>query len=507
VISPPPITMTSKFVATLLALFCFTLTAKPVQTLNPLVIKYTKFFDSVTGNEVLIKGVDYYPRPNHGDLNKNSLDLFSNLHSNIWERDMVYLKALGVNAIRLYSVNATQNHDEFMCALERHNIYVIVPMAHDCPTCAITRDQAPGCYPPELKQQGMDVIRAFAKYPNTLAFSAGNEVNHYTPLDQPEWNAPCQKKFIADMRSFVASCNTMRQIPVGLVVADSDRLKNAMYYNCNDSVGNYTHRRHRTDPNLTHAEFYGLNSYVACNGTAQIYDEFLGLKALQQDFESYQYSIPVLLTEFGCLSETFPTVKGYEGQRTFLDAKFLAEKKDLRDVFAGSFAFEYSIEYENAHHASPFPFHKFGKQNYGVGYFRPENCDDIAVPCEYEPLPSFDSLMKAYTQSQVVDLVQCMDNYTVPRERQERSNCPPSFLSIFSFEWEADKVPTAECPRQAIFTCLKSAPLMEDETKMGRIASMIGATLLIICGAMIAFRDRRPKFGYDAVAEVEQVSV
>jgi hypothetical protein len=48
---------------------------------------------------------------------------------------------------------------------------------------------------------------------------------------------------------------------------------------------------------------------------------------------------------------------------------------------------------------------------------------------------------------------------------------------------------------------------MEDETKMGRIASMIGATLLIICGAMIAFRDRRPKFGYDAVAEVEQVSV
>jgi hypothetical protein len=67
--------------------------------MNPLVIKYTKFFDSVTGKEVVIRGVDYYPRSNHGDLNHNSLDLLTDEYSHIWERDIVYMKQLGINAV------------------------------------------------------------------------------------------------------------------------------------------------------------------------------------------------------------------------------------------------------------------------------------------------------------------------------------------------------------------------------------------------------------------------
>ena len=48
-----------------------------VVALNPIVIKGFKFFDSVSGEEVSIRGIDYYPRPNQGDLNHNSLDLFT----------------------------------------------------------------------------------------------------------------------------------------------------------------------------------------------------------------------------------------------------------------------------------------------------------------------------------------------------------------------------------------------------------------------------------------------
>lgn len=75
----------------------------PGSSLNPLIVKGTKFFDSVTGDEVVIKGVTYYPRPNDGYLNRNSFDFFTSQYKSIWERDIPYLQALGINAVRLYS--------------------------------------------------------------------------------------------------------------------------------------------------------------------------------------------------------------------------------------------------------------------------------------------------------------------------------------------------------------------------------------------------------------------
>jgi Glucanosyltransferase len=82
--------------------------------LNPVEIKGFKLFDSESGNEFVVRGIDYYPRPNHGDLNHNSLDLFTEEHRHIWERDVLYLQELGVNAIRLYAVDPDENHDAFM---------------------------------------------------------------------------------------------------------------------------------------------------------------------------------------------------------------------------------------------------------------------------------------------------------------------------------------------------------------------------------------------------------
>lgn len=275
------------------------------------------------------------------------------------------------------------------CALEETGIYVIVALAHDCPTCAITRQASPDCYPPELKVQGQRIIQEFAHYPNTLAFSAGNEVNYFTPIGSGgQWNAPCQKKFIRDMREYVASCVEqqrhenataavlMRFIPIGLVSADHERDNLAAYYNCQD------------DPNdpYQRADWYGLNSYVFCDGKADTYDDALGLQLLDASFDSYKYSIPVLLTEFGCLDDSFPAVDGYEGQRNFLQAKWLLDQgSTLRQRFNGGVAFEYSMEYINAHQDSHYPFQTFGKQNYGIGYFEPEGCDDINLACFYHP--------------------------------------------------------------------------------------------------------------------------
>jgi 1,3-beta-glucanosyltransferase GAS5 len=518
-------------------------------TLNPLIIKGTKFFDSVTEEEVVIRGVDYYPRPNAGHLNQNSLDLFTTQHSSIWKRDVRHLKDLGINAIRLYAVNASENHDEFMCAMEEAGIYVMVALAHDCPTCAVTKEEAPHCYPPELKEQGMAVIREFSRYPNTLAFSAGNEVNHFVPIGRPQWNAPCQKKFIADMRRYIASCSdgnnitgidygvgAMRKIPVGLVLADTDRRDNAMYYNCLDEKRSNATSSNEATTTQQHealrggdddhnnydlegvhefgfAEFYGINTYVDCNGTATTYDEFLGLNTLQEDFSSYNYSVPVLMTEFGCLSDTFPTVDGYEGQRSFLEARFLLERPELRDVFSGGFAFEYSTEAENAKAQSPFPFKKFGKQNYGLGYFSPENCDDINKPCGYKPFPSSKSLLDAFDPSRIANRTS-ISEYDPPTHRTGRSECPSSFPSIYSFTWKADTdISLNQCPNQEELRSY-ACPIPSSQyirvidqnliSKPRMIISVLGAVMLVAVVLMLTFRRRKSgKQGYDPISDEE----
>jgi len=329
--------------------------------LPPLLIKGFKFFNSITGENVIIKGVDYYPRPNSGELNHNSIDFFTAKYRHIWERDIPNFLDLGINAIRIYSVDPSQDHSDFMCALNAANIYVMVELASQ--DCAILKTQAPSCYPNSLKIRGQAIIQEFSRYNNTLAFSAGNEVNHYVPSGEgPEWNAPCLKKFIQDMRAYVQKCTMMRNIPIGLTSADTDRDVNALYYNC------------LSEPDkgdLDRAEFYGINSYVVCNGTVTTYDEAPGFQLLVSSFENLNYSIPVMLTEYGCLSQTYPTIDGYEGQRTFHESEWFG-LPEVRDTFTGGFAFEYSIEAGNAH--TPYPYKVFGHQNYGVGKMTLTEC-------------------------------------------------------------------------------------------------------------------------------------
>ena len=305
--------------------------------LDPIVIKGYKFFNSRTGQNIFIKGIDYYPRPNRGSLDFNSVDYYTEEYRHIWERDIPQFQALGVNAIRLYSVDSEKDHSAFMCALNEAGIYVVVELATgaiSCPKCAVLRSETPDCYQPDLKLRGQAIIKEFSRYNNTLAFSAGNEVNHFVPYGQgPEWNAPCLKKFVRDMRAYVQSCEHMRHVPIGLIEADTDRTANTLYYNCQSDDGDA----------LEVAEWYGINTYVYCNDTAKTIEETEGFRYLLGNFTSYHYSIPVVLTEFGCLSESFPNVDGYEHQRTFLQAEWLG-LPEVQDLFAGGLAFEYSIE-------------------------------------------------------------------------------------------------------------------------------------------------------------------
>lgn len=397
----------------------------------PLVVSGYRFFDSSTGAYFGVRGVNYYPRPNTGAFDTNNLDLFTNSpeHEHLRTRDFPMFEKLNANTIRLYAVDPNVDHSAFMCELQALGMYVIVDLGSSCVGCEITPVAPPACYPKSYKDRGEKIIREFARYDNVMAFSGGNEVNHRSAGHGPDSNAPCQKMFIRDMRNFIAAHAKvgMRQVPVGLVTADSERDDNALYYNCESSSLSYER-----------AEWYGLNTYIQCDDIADA-TKAAGFNNLRDSFIKYKYSIPVILTEFGCTSDRFPSAvdaesgRTYDGQRTFHDALWM-NTPDYTEHFNGGCVFEYSTENANSKSTSAFPFTKFGPQNYGLGYLYPETCDDVTVPCQYKPMPNFHSLAGAYKQTNTSS-EPTLSTFTPAPDRTAPSKCPASYRSIGEFTW------------------------------------------------------------------------
>lgn len=95
--------------------------------LPPILTKGNKFFDSDTGLEFRMKGMAYYPRPNDGELaDVSNYDWAADEHEAVWKPHLEIMKDLGVNAIRLYSVDPSASHDKFMCACSEAGIYVLI---------------------------------------------------------------------------------------------------------------------------------------------------------------------------------------------------------------------------------------------------------------------------------------------------------------------------------------------------------------------------------------------
>lgn len=399
---------------------------------SPLVIKGYRFFSSTTGEYVGARCVNYYPRPNTGALDRNNLDLFTSKFAwHFKERDIPQFEKLNANMIRLYAVDPDADHRAFMCELQSKGIYVIVDLGSSCPGCEITPESAPTCYPKSYKDRGERIIREFARYDNVMGFSGGNEVNHRSAKKGMDSNAPCQKMFVRDMRNFIAAHKDkgMRQVPVGLVTADADRDLNALYYNCQSS-----------DLAYERAEWYGINTYIHCDDISNP-KEATGFNNLRDSFKGYKYSIPVVLTEFGCTSDRFPTQNGYKAQRTFHDAVWM-NSPDYSEYFAGGCAFEYSTENANSKSTASYPFTEFGPQNYGLGYLSPEHCDDMSetTRCAYVPMANFDNLAAAYKQFNASD-EPSFSTFEPAADRTAPSKCPAEYPSIGKFTWEGGLEP------------------------------------------------------------------
>ncbi|KAJ1938063.1 40S ribosomal protein S27, partial [Linderina macrospora] len=277
--------------------------AAPTFALDNIVIKGSKFFNEKTGEQFFFKGVAYQPRTGvSGDLDPLADPIGC-------KRDVAVFKELGLNSIRVYEVDYSKDHDECMKMLEDAGIYLVLDMPS--PKYAINRAQP--YWDEELMGEWKKKVDVFSKYSNLLAWIAGNEVTN----DKDTTPASAfVKAAIRDMKAYIKSKG--HSTPVGY--ADNDDMNIRMnlidYFNCGDEAAR--------------ADFYGINIYRWCGDKTTF--KTSGYEDVTKNMTDY--SIPSLLTEFGCNKvrpRTFPELKSLYGS-------------DMNTVFSGGIMYEYSEE-------------------------------------------------------------------------------------------------------------------------------------------------------------------
>jgi hypothetical protein len=260
-----------------------------------------------TGNDrFYIRGLDYQP-------GGSSLLADPIADENGCNRDIPEFQKLGINTIRVYTVDNTANHDACMNALANAGIYLVLDV--NTPKYSLNRlDPAPS-YNNVYLQSIFATIDSFANYTNTLAFFSGNEVVNDGPSSA---SAPYVKAVTRDMRSYIRA-RGYRQIPVGYSAADVDtnRLEMAEFMNCG------------TDDERS--DFFAFNDYSWCDPSS------FQISGWDQKVKNFTgYGIPLFLSEYGCNTNT----------RKWQEVSALYNT-EMTSVYSGGLVYEYSEEGNN----------------------------------------------------------------------------------------------------------------------------------------------------------------
>ncbi|CAG8557566.1 17658_t:CDS:2 [Acaulospora morrowiae] len=252
-------------------------------------------------------GVAYQPR----GLGKEYVDPLAQVDA--CRRDVKLMKELGLNVIRVYEVDIDKNHDQCMSLFSDAGIYLILDLA--TVKASINRDNPQWTL--LLFDQYKRTIDVFSRYTNTLAFFAGNEVTNNKSNAQA---SPFVKAALRDIKMYIKD-NVMknggRYVPVGYSSNDDPdiRVSLAEYFNC----GNDDER----------ADFFGMNLYEWCGESSF---EQSGYAERTREFSSY--SIPVILSEYGC---------NLVAPRPFTEVTAIYGPQ-MTSVWSGGIAYEWSQE-------------------------------------------------------------------------------------------------------------------------------------------------------------------
>ncbi|KAM0285664.1 hypothetical protein ACHAQH_001370 [Verticillium albo-atrum] len=255
------------------------------------------------GERFYVRGIDY--QPGGAAANEDPL-----IDTEVCSRDIERFQRLGVNAIRVYSLDNNENHDECMDMLAEAGIYLMADV--NSPEYSINREEPHPSYNADYLQSVFATVEMFAQYDNTMLFFSGNEV---VDNENNTDSAPYVKATTRDIKNYLRA-RGLRQVPVGYSAADvaSNRKQTADYFNCGSDDAR--------------SDFFAFNDYSWCNTDF----ERAGWAQKVQNFTDY--GLPIFLSEFGCITN---------GERTFGEIESLMHR-NMTSVYSGGMMYEYSME-------------------------------------------------------------------------------------------------------------------------------------------------------------------
>ncbi|KPI38321.1 1,3-beta-glucanosyltransferase gas2 [Cyphellophora attinorum] len=238
-----------------------------VVAISPISVKGTKLYDD-EGDQFFIKGVVYQP-----DGVSTVSDPLAD--TNQCQLDAGFMKDAGVNTVRVYTVDASLNHDGCMQAFATQGIYAWIGLTE--PLHAL--DRADPEWTEELFTHMTKIVDTFAPYNNTLALEVSNELIND---NKTSGVAPYVKAAARDMKAF-RNARGYRKIPMAYSAADVVVMQQATadYLACGDEADSI--------------DMYGLNAYSWCGNSS--YSE-AGYDKLYERLQPL--NIPAVFTEVGC---------------------------------------------------------------------------------------------------------------------------------------------------------------------------------------------------------------
>jgi len=270
-----------------------------------------RYLYTADGNRFYIRGIAYQEQgvvlaDSNAPFSEPSTFIDPLADGDACARDLPFLKQLNVNAIRVYSVNASLNHDSCMSALSGAGIYTIIDLSLPLNGSI---DRSSPSWAANLQDSYIETINVFKKYDNVLAYNVGNEV---VTAPNETSIAPFIKAAARDTKAYLRSQNL--NILVGYAAIDGDNT-------WIDPLANFL----SCDSDSDSIDLFGLNNYEWC-GDSTFEASYTGIEGAFAG-----YNVAAYFSEFGCI--TSPPRLWTEVQALFSD--------QMSPVWSGGIAFSY----------------------------------------------------------------------------------------------------------------------------------------------------------------------